>query len=112
MTTNTPVPERGSHPYTDWKFHHAHPFAPQIERLLADINETEPEWLEQCPEPEQALWDARFLNWSEKLDLVDGIERLTTKLRQLQDAQLAEQLKHPPEIPDQSELQPPDAQGT
>jgi len=100
MTTNPPPPNRGEHPYTDWKFHQAHPFAPQVERLLADINETEPNWLEQCPEPERARWDARFFKWRDKLDLVDAVERLTGKLRQLQDAQLAEQLKNPPEIPD------------
>ncbi len=97
MAGNQTTSKVGDHPLTDFRHHGRHPFAPQIERLLQEIDETEPGWLDRCPPAEQARWDTQFHRWAAKLDLADGIENLVQKLRQLQDEQIAK--APPPDVP-------------
>ncbi len=82
MPNGTP----GDHPLTDMLVHGQHPFPLDIERLLREVLELDPQFPDgKRPYVEQTEWEDRFFAWKRGEGIVEGRDALEQVLRQLQD---------------------------
>ena len=76
----------GDHPLTDMLTHGMHPFPPEMEAMLREILELDPEFPDgKRRYLEQIEWDKRFSDWCQGKNLDEGKKEMSLVLKELKE---------------------------